>query len=85
MIFKICLFVIIWSLITSWIIGVSILFELINLDVLNSLPPEVIPDPITDQNIINIMAFVLPLLTGLGLSMRSVSYTHLTLPTTPYV
>ena len=69
-IFKICFLVIIWSVIILGMIGVSVLFNLINLEVLNSLPPEVIPDPITDQNIINIMAFVLPLLTGLGLSMR---------------
>ena len=69
-IFKICFLVIIWSVIILVMIGVSVLFNLINLEVLNSLPPEVIPDPITDQNIINIMAFVLPLCVALGLSMR---------------
>ena len=69
-IFKICFLVIIWSVIILGMIGVFVLFNLINLDFLNSLPPEVIPDPITDQNIINIMAFVLPLCFGLALSMR---------------
>ena len=71
-IFKICFLVIIWSVIILVMIGVYILFNLINLDMLfnNKIPPEEIPDPITDQNIINIMAFVLPLCFGLALSMR---------------
>ena len=69
-IFKICFLVIIWSVIIILGMGLSVLFNLINLGFLNSLPPEVIPDPITDPNIINIMAFVLPLCFGLALSMR---------------
>ena len=72
MIFKICFLVIIWSVIIILGMGLSVLFNLINLDMLfnNKIPPDVIPDPITDQNIINIMAFVLPLCFGLALSMR---------------
>ena len=69
-IFKICLFVIIWSLITSWIIGVSILFDLINLDVVVSIPKDYYPHPVGDPDFMTVFIFVLPLCIGLGLSMR---------------
>ena len=71
-IFKICFLVIIWSVIILGMIGVSILFNLINLDMLfnNKIPPEVELEPNGEPNFINIMSFVLPLCFGLALSMR---------------
>ena len=69
-IFKICLFVIIWSLITSWIIGVSILFELINLDVVVSIPKDYYPHPVGDPDIMTLIYFLFPVLIGLALSMK---------------
>ena len=71
-IFKICFLVVIWSVIILGMIGVSVLFNLINLDILfnNTIPPEVELEPLGDPNFISIMSFVLPLCFGLALSMR---------------
>ena len=69
-IFKICFLVIIWSVIIILGMGLSVLFNLINLEVLNSIPPDVELEPLGDPTIINVMTFVLPLCIGLGLSMR---------------
>ena len=69
-IFKICFLVIIWSVIILVMIGVYILFNLINLEVLNSIPPDVELDPLGDPDVLSILCFVLPLCVALGLSMR---------------
>ena len=69
-IFKICFLVIIWSVIIILGMGLSVLFNLINLEALNSLPPDVILEPLTDPDVLSILCFVLPLCVALGLSMR---------------
>ena len=69
-IFKICFVVIIWSVIISWMIGVSILFELINLDVVVSIPKDYYTHPVGDPDIMTLIYFLFPVLIGLALSMK---------------
>ena len=68
-IFKICFLVIIWSVIIILGMGLSVLFNLINLEALNSLPPDVYLEPLGDPDVLSILCFVLPLCVALGLSI----------------
>ena len=68
-IFKICFLVIIWSVIIILGMGLSVLFNLINLEILNSLPPDVYLEPLGDPDVLSILCFVLPLCVALGLSI----------------
>ena len=69
-IFRYCLFVIIWCGLISWIIGVSILFNRIDVNAMIVIPENYYPDPIGDPDLMTIINFILPVLIGLALSMR---------------
>ena len=67
---KICLFVFIWSVIISWMISASIIFNLIDLNAMVVIGEDYYTHPIGDPNLIAIFNSLLPICIGLALSMR---------------